>query len=195
MTEPMRDHKNMILWIDLETTGLSARQPTSAILECAAILTDASLEIVDSISRVMAFNDDTMRLLLDPYVQDMHTDNGLWDACKEAQDVPADLQFDIRTMLHDNGVGPQEALLGGSSINFDREWIEEFMPALFDYLHYRNVDVSTLKTLTKMWRPDISGILPASDGNHRATSDIIGTIELAKLFRAHIFDPTGRFYP
>lgn len=180
----------MILWVDFETTGLVPAD--NFMLEMAAILTDSTLEEVDGNTSVLHFDDDTMRLTFDPYVQDMHTENGLWNACKESTRRLTEVEMIVLQMLKDAGVGPQVAILGGSTINFDRAWMEYWMPSLFNYLNYHNLDVSSLKRCAELWRPDIVGKTPESSGIHRAGPDIIGTIELMKIYRDFMICPKER---
>jgi oligoribonuclease len=177
----------MILWVDLETTGLDPRE--HHLLEIAAVLTDASLEEVDGHHAVFYFDDDEHRLTFEPAVQDMHTANGLWNECKNGHISVQDHEEIILQMLRDHGCSPREVLLGGSTINFDREWLEEWMPILFNYLHYRNIDISTLKRTLDIWLPEIAGISPQSDGIHRARPDIMASINYMKFYRDFILNP------
>lgn len=170
----------LILWVDFETTGLDPEE--NFLLEMAAYLTDSHLEIVDSMEEVYLFHNDALRLTFDPIVQDMHTANGLWDACKQGR---SSIGNDGRViqMLRDAGAKPQEVLLGGSTINFDRDWIKQWMPILYNFLSYHNLDVSSIKRCMELWRDDIVGISPSSSGNHRAGPDIMATINLMKFYR------------
>lgn len=177
----------MILWIDLETTGLTPQD--NHILEVAAILTDGTLEEVDGCTRVIHYHDDTQRLMFDPYVQDMHTENGLWDACKLSTHSLVDTEMVILQILRDSLVDPHTAILGGATINFDRLWMEYWMPNLFNYLHYRNFDISTMKRTVEIWRPDLLANSPESNGQHRARADIIDSINYAKFFRDFVVCP------
>lgn len=177
----------MILWVDLETTGLVPGD--NFILEVAAFLTDETLEVVDSLEYPISFFDDTARLTFDPYVQDMHTENGLWDACKESTHVLTEVEMLVLQMLKDAGVAAHQAILGGATINFDRGWLEYWMPSLFNYLDYHNFDISTLKRAVELWRPDIVGNSPESCGQHRAGPDIIDSINYAKFFRDFVVNP------
>ena len=170
----------LILWIDYETTGLVPEE--NHILEMAAYLTDRSLEIVDSLEHVYLFHNDELRLTFDPIVQDMHTDNGLWNACKSGRSAIG-AEDRVIQMLRDAGAGPREVILGGSTINFDRAWMEYWMPNLYNFLDYHNLDVSTIKECMKLWRPDIVGISPQSSGIHRAGPDIMESINLMKFYR------------
>jgi oligoribonuclease len=179
----------MILWVDLETTGLVPFN--NAVLEVAAILTDSSLEEVDGTTRVIHFDNDTWRLSFDAYVQDMHSANGLWDECKVSTTTLTDVEQEIIQMLHDAGCSAETVILGGATINFDRAWIEQHMPILFNFLHYRNFDISTLKRCVEMWLPHIVGISPESGGIHRARPDIIESINYAKFFRDFAIHPKG----
>lgn len=176
----------MILWIDYETTGLDPN--TGYMLEVAAFLTDDNLEVVDSLTRVFSFNDEMTRLHLDPYVQDMHTSNGLWEECRLSRNSVRDADGDIVQMLRDNRVESGVCILGGSTINFDRAWMERHMPLLFSWLHYRNLDVSSIKQAAIRWSSEvIPEDLVGTPSIHRASADIMGTIALARFFKDAIF--------
>lgn len=180
----------MILWVDLETTGLDPRE--NHLLEIAAVLTDSSLEEVDGHHAVFYFDDDEHRLTFDPVVQDMHTANGLWEECKMGHISVQDHEEIILQMMRDAGCSPREVRLGGSTIDFDRKWLEEWMPNLFNYLHYRNLDISSLKYTVETWRPDIAGNSPESRGQHRARPDIIDSINYMKFYRDFVLDQIPR---
>ncbi len=190
-------------WTDLETTGLDPR--TGSILEVGCLLTDKQLNVrgrFESLVLPENFDGSAESLGMDEYVTNMHTKNGLLDALREALEVP-----DAREMLSVKAVagrfaeflrecGMDESLprwfdkddptaqtkpyLAGSTVGFDKAWMEEHMAEVMPLLHYRVYDVSTLKTAAEFYRPEIRW---TSAGAHRAMDDIVESIEHAKLLQ------------
>lgn len=179
---------NFILWVDLETTGLNPRE--DFLLEVAAYLTDDTLEVVDSYEVVLNFNWTGLGIpaLVGEKVFDIHTKNGLWEDCRRSLMSKRDAEKVILQMLKDAGCERGQALLGGSTINFDRAWLQEELPRLHDYLHYRNFDVSTLKRTVEFWRPDLLPLTPESNDTHRAGPDIRDSINYAKFYRDNVIE-------
>lgn len=181
----------MILWIDFETTGLDPRK--HFLLELAAILTDSTLEEVDGHHQVMHFDWDatTCATLAGEIVFEMHTTNGLWEECRRGSYNLLEQELIIIQMMIDAGIEPRTCRLGGSTINFDRDWLLVKMPHLYEFLHYRNFDISTLKVTQELWRPDLTDVSPSSSGTHRARADIIDSINYAKWYRDFVILPQG----
>jgi len=155
----------MLIWTDFETTGLDPF--AEHVLEIGAIATNDSFEEVSRFHCVISTTVDMDAV--DPYVLDMHTKNGLWDSVthSDTTHVDAAAAFLAWVKTHvDKGKAP----LCGSSVHFDRGFMKVHFPDVNDWLHYRNIDVSTLKELGKRvgW--------PAYDGpidkRHRAMDDI-----------------------
>lgn len=172
----------MILWIDLETEGLDPAK--HRILEACAVLTDDDLNVVDVIGPVCA--KPLRPVVLDDFVQRMHTESGLLAELEGSYaygiyDWAAQVQQ--RMMSFEQGTVP----LGGSSVHFDRSFLDAYVPMVTERLSYRNIDVSTIAELAKRWRPDTYERRPASAKAHRALADIMETIELARFFRSELF--------
>lgn len=166
-----------IVWIDLETTGLNAR--TDLILEVAAVVTDTSPDLRE-IARfhcVVAHHPDAIASRVDDYVRHMHTANGLL-AQIAAGPVPDRVVYELDAahrladFIREHTV-PGQAPLGGSSPHFDRAALVARWPAVVRLLHHRNVDVSTLRTLTRAWAPQHAR---GEASDHRALDDVLWTI-------------------
>ena len=172
-------HPQNLIWIDLEMTGLSPEN--DVIIEIATIVTDAQLNILEE-GPVVAVHQSLKRLMgMDEWNTRTHTESGLvkrvresdYDECRAEQET---LDFIAKY------VGPNQSPLCGNSICQDRRFLARYMPKLESYLHYRNLDVSSIKELMVRWRPDLlSGF--TKFGTHRALDDIRESIEELKYYR------------
>jgi len=170
----------LLLWCDLETTGLDQEAYRANILEGSFILTSEYLE-TEYWTRTAAFP-DVYQLPdlehIDPKVDEMHTKNGLWNACRASkicfEDFADLIQAKITTEIPSGtGItGDVDIKLAGSSIHFDRDWIKEFAPGLASKFIYRLLDCSAYYPIL-----DRLGMMPERDRNHRAESDIRRSME------------------
>lgn len=171
-----------IVWIDLETTGLEAA--SHHVLEVAVVVTNEELVPVNVFQEVLPFSFRAHAPGIDPIVRDMHTRSGLWDECEAVSNAPRLPNYStdgaIVSMLRQSGLEQGEAILGGSTINFDRAFLEVHFPRTFAFLHYRNFDTSTMKKALQEWA-EIT--FPPSGDAHRALPDIMESIEVARIAR------------
>jgi len=175
-----------LVWIDCEMTGLDLRR--DALVEVAALVTDSKLTVLgDGIDVVIRPPAETVEKM-DEVVRQMHTASGLLDeldggvTLAEAEDMV--LTY-IRKWVPDPGKAP----LAGNTVATDRGFLSRDMPALESHLHYRIVDVSSIKELARRWYPRVYYNSPVKSGNHRALADIRESIEELKYYRAAIFVP------
>jgi oligoribonuclease len=124
------------------------------------------------------------------YVTEMHARSGLLDAVKASTLSVADAEAQTLTFLKDNGVEEGSVPLCGNSIGTDRRFLQEYMPELEAFFHYRNVDVSTIKELARRWNPDVLEALGEKATNHRALDDIRESIAELVYYRQTLFSPT-----
>ncbi len=170
--------KNLI-WIDLEMTGLSPEN--DRIIEIASIVTDAQLNVLEE-GPVMAIHQSLKRLTtMDEWNTKTHTKSGLVSRVRESeineqQAEQATIDF-ISKYIADN-----KSPLCGNSICQDRRFLANYMPKLESYLHYRNLDVSTVKELVVRWRPELSKGF-SKQNTHKALDDIRESIEELKYYR------------
>lgn len=171
----------MLLWLDIETTGLVAKE--HRILEVGLMMTDDDLEPQYWNNWVLRYTGD--KSLLHPTVQEMHTENGLWDECAKSKLTSGDVEMQARSLLVDrHRIKPGKIAMAGSSVHFDRAFIKEWMPKLESVFSYRSVDVSTVSELAKCWFPSAYGERPQPEKKpHRAIDDIKGSIELLRYWR------------
>lgn len=185
---------SVLAWVDLETTGLDPEE--DQILEVAMVLTTEALEILSSswfvINPWPEGNASRALSRIDPYVRNMHTENGLID---EALNDGIPLAT-AEARLVDAATGRGVMTLAGSSVHFDRSFLRLDMPELLNRMGHRHVDVSAVREMAKMWSPGLMetfhGWLDAngkdsSGSTHRAMSDITRSIDLARFFRETTF--------
>ena len=173
-----------LVWIDCEMTGLNP--DTECLVEIAAVITDTELNVMDEgIDLVIKPRAGTIEAMGD-YVRKMHTDSGLINEFEdglELDDAEAQVLEYIKKYIPTAKTTP----LAGNTISTDRLFISKYMPKLDDHLHYRNIDVSTIKELAKRWYPRAYFQAPKKDGGHRALADILESIEELKYYRQSVF--------
>ncbi len=177
-----------LVWIDLEMTGLDVER--DVIVEIACVVTDASLNALDDgIQLVVHADGDTLASMGD-FVREMHTKSGLMP---EIERSPVDLAGAQRATLEyvqQHVPLPSTAPLCGNSIGTDRRFLARYMADLDQYLHYRSIDVSSLKELCRRWYPDVYRKRPGKAEHHRALADIRESIEELRFYRANLLrDP------
>lgn len=174
-----------LVWIDLEMTGLDPDR--DGIVEIAVIVTDGSLEqVVEGPDLVI---NQPQRLLegMAKVVRRMHTKSGLLEAIRSSTLTVADAEGQVLDFVRAHVPDPSAAPLAGNSVHADRMFLRKHMPALENHLHYRNVDVSTIKELARRWYPEALDSAPEKDQGHRALADILESIAELRHYRATIF--------
>ena len=178
----MDDH---LVWIDLEMTGLDI--DTCTIIEIATIVTDGDLNIIE-IGPNLAINvDETYIEAMDEWNTKHHHESGLVQRVRESDESLSSAEQKTLDFLRKH-VEEKKAPLCGNSIWNDRRFLEKFMPKLSDFLHYRMVDVSSVKEISKRWYPKLPPY--EKKGAHLALDDIIESIEELKHFRKTVFIPS-----
>jgi oligoribonuclease len=166
-------------------TGLEVEQHT--IVEIACIVTDAELVAVDDGIDLVVHQPAEALARMDDYVRKMHTKSGLLVEIEKATvDVPsaqAQVLEYVRRHVPVGGVAP----LCGNSIGVDRRFLDQYMRELDGYLHYRSIDVSSIKELCRRWYPEIYRKRPGKAESHRALDDIRESIEELRFYREHLF--------
>ena len=176
----------MLAWMDLEMTGLDPAR--HVIVEIATIVTDDDLTIVaEGPDLVVHATDDELSRMEEVVVR-MHTDSGLLDRIRSSELSLADagqatLEF-LRTHIPEARTVP----LCGNSIGTDRRFLAVHLPEIEEHLHYRSVDVSTIKELARRWAPELARSAPTKSGSHRALDDIRESIDELRHYKAHLFN-------
>lgn len=175
-----------LVWVDCEMTGLDLRH--DALIEIAALVTDSELNILDEGVDVVIKPPQESLAQMSKVVRDMHTTSGLLDVLAggvtlgEAEQIVLDY---VRKHVRE----PKKAPLCGNSIATDRSFLARDMPALDGHLHYRMVDVSSIKELSRRWYPRAYFASPEKKGGHRALADITESIVELRYYRAAVFVP------
>lgn len=179
-----------IVWIDCEMTGLSLE--TDAIIEVAALVTDFELNVLgDGIDLVIAPPPEALEQMND-FVRQMHTSSGLLDDLAGGLSV-REAEEQVLAYVREWVPEPRKAPLGGNTVATDRGFLARDMRELDDWLHYRIIDVSSIKELSRRWFPRAYFAAPAKVGGHRALADITESIAELRYYREAVFcDPPGR---
>lgn len=182
----MTASNDRIVWIDCEMTGLSLEH--DALVEVAALVTDSELNVlgegVDLVVRPPAEALESMP----PVVRDMHTSSGLLDQLEHGVGL-AEAEDAVLTYVREHVPAARKAPLAGNSVYVDRGFIARDMKALDEHLHYRLVDVSSIKELIRRWYPRVYFNTPAKQGGHRALADIRESILELRFYREAVFVP------
>jgi oligoribonuclease len=176
-----------LVWIDCEMTGLDLAR--DALIEVAVIATDADLNpLDDGLDIVINVDDDVLATMI-PFVRDMHTASGLTEAVRASTITLGAAEDAVLDYVRGHIAEPRTAPLCGNSIATDRGFIARDMPRLDDYLHYRMIDVSSIKELAKRWYPRVYQSQPAKGLAHRALADIRESIQELAYYRRTLFVP------
>ncbi|MFL6239271.1 MAG: oligoribonuclease [Actinomycetes bacterium] len=176
-----------LVWIDCEMTGLDLR--TDALIEVALVVTDSELRLLDpGIDLVVTAPQEVMSTMVD-VVQEMHAASGLIEAVAASTLEMGDAEKQLLDYLREFVPEPRKAPLCGNSVATDRAFLARDMPALEGYLHYRMVDVSSVKELTRRWYPKTYYNSPPKNGGHRALADILESIDELRYYRSTVFVP------
>ena len=175
-----------LVWIDCEMTGLSIKD--DALIEVAALVTDFDLNVLGEGVDLVIKPPQAALDQMNEFVTTMHTTSGLIDkldaglTLREAEEA-------VLTYVREFVPEPRKAPLAGNSIGTDKAFIARDMLELEEYLHYRVVDVSSIKELARQWYPRAYFASPSKAGNHRALADIQESIEELRYYRAAVFVP------
>ena len=176
---------NRIVWVDLEMTGLDTHR--HVIVEVAALVIDAEFNILDEGLDIVIGATDAELAEMDDFVTKMHTDNGLLDEIKASTVTMKEAEDAVLALLDKHCDKAHPAPLAGNSIATDRAFIREQMPRLDSALHYRMIDVSTVKELTRRWFPRAYFNQPEKGMAHRALADIVESIRELDYYRRSVF--------
>ena len=184
----------MLVWMDLEMTGL--HHTTEVILEIATLVTDDELNIVAEGPDIVVFQPDEVLARMDPFVVDMHTRSGLLDQIKASTISLEEAGAETLAFIKEHCPVERTVPLCGNSIGTDRRFLAAYLPEIEEYLHYRSVDVSSIKELVRRWYPDVLSQRGWKAGSHRALDDIRESVSELQLYRSMVFaspdDVAGR---
>ncbi|GAB5379257.1 MAG: oligoribonuclease [Aliiglaciecola sp.] len=177
------DNENLV-WIDLEMTGLDPE--TDVILEIATIVTDKNLNILAEGPVLAIKQSDEILDNMDPWCIDVHGKSGLTQRCRDSKVNEQNAVAQTIAFL-EKYVPTGQSPLCGNTIGQDRRFLVKYMPDLENYFHYRSIDVSTIKELTKRWKPEVLDGFHKK-GTHQALDDIRESIEEMAFYRRQVFN-------
>ena len=178
----------MLVWMDLEMTGLDPTRNT--IVEIATLVTDDDLEVIAEGPDLVVHQDADALALMEPVVRDMHTRSGLLAAIEASTVTLEDAGAQTLAFIKEHVPVARTVPLAGNSIGTDRRFLAAYLPEIEDWLHYRCIDVSTIKELAKRWYPDVLASAPDKRGGHRALDDIRESVAELKHYRSTVFRAT-----
>ena len=178
----MANEQPNLIWIDCEMTGLDLEK--DVLVEIAVLVTDSELNVIgDGIDLVIAATPEQIAGMND-FVTQMHTNSGLITEIPNGIALSAAEDLIIKYLESASTVAGKSPL-AGNSVSVDRSFIARDMPRLNEYLHYRTIDVSSIKELARRWNPKVYFNSPAKTGNHRALGDIQDSIAELAHYRAN----------
>ncbi|MFF5084244.1 oligoribonuclease [Actinoplanes sp. NPDC000266] len=178
---------DLLVWIDCEMTGLDLGK--DKLIEVAALVTDPDLNVLGDGVDLVIHADDAALDAMPPVVRDMHAKSGLTDEVRASAITMAEAEEAVLAYVRQFVPNPRTAPLCGNSIATDRGFLARDMPALDDFLHYRMIDVSSIKELCRRWYPRVYFGQPAKGLAHRALADIRESIRELEYYRRTIFVP------
>ena len=178
------DISDHLVWIDCEMTGLNP--DLDCLVEIAVVITDSELNVVDEgIDLVIKPRADSLEQMND-FVRNMHTTSGLINEFADGLEL-ADAEKQVLDYIQRFIPNAKDAPLAGNTIGTDRMFIAKYMPQVDAHLHYRNIDVSSIKELSRRWYPRVYFQLPKKTGDHRALADILESIKELRYYRETVF--------
>jgi oligoribonuclease len=175
----------MLVWMDLEMTGLD--HTSDVIVEIATLVTDDELNIVAEGPDLVVHQPDEVLAKMIPFVVDMHTKSGLLNQIRASTISLEEAGAVTLAFIKEHVSEPRTVPLCGNSIGTDRRFLSAYLPEIEEFLHYRSVDVSSLKELVRRWYPDVLTRRGWKQGAHRALDDIHESVSELKLYRELIF--------
>ena len=183
--------KRFIVWLDLEMTGLNintteAGKRDDEIVEIGVIVTDGNLVPQDKGLQLVIKPTDAAMANMGSFVRNMHDKSGLLPLIKDGVSV-AEAEKQVLAYITKHVPVRQTAQMGGNTIHMDRRFLAKYMPSVEDWVHYRNVDTSTIKEVLFRWFPYVVDAAPEKIGNHRALADAIESIRELAFYRELLF--------
>ena len=184
----MEDNKtsdcDMLVWVDLEMTGLNI--DTDHIIEMACIITDKNLNVLAIGPEIVIHQSESVMKDMDVWCTEQHGKSGLTKQVIES-DISLQQAESIMLAFVEKNTRKGHCPLAGNSVHADKKFLDKHMPSFINHLHYRIVDVSSIKELCRRWYPCEYARSPSKKGNHRALDDIQESINELKFYKEEIF--------
>jgi oligoribonuclease len=180
----MASQADYLVWIDCEMTGLDVA--IDELVEVAVVITDYDLVPVDEGMSIVIKPSAAAFENMGEFVTQMHTSSGLIEEIPNGVSL-ADAEFAVNEYIVRYVPNPRSAPLAGNTIGTDRTFLAKYMPRVDSHLHYRSIDVSSIKELSRRWFPRVYFNAPAKDGGHRARADILESIRELDYYRKAVF--------
>jgi len=180
----MANSSDRLVWIDCEMTGLDLE--VDELVEIAVVITDFELNVLDPGLSIVIKPDASALENMGEFVRQMHTTSGLIEEIPNGKSL-AEAEYEVLEYVLKFAPTARTAPLAGNTIGTDRMFIAKYMPRLDNHLHYRNVDVSSIKELARRWFPRIYFNAPEKNGGHRALADILESIRELEYYRSAAF--------
>jgi oligoribonuclease len=174
--------------MDLEMTGLDPAK--DVIVEVATLVTDDELNIVAEGPDLVVHQDEEALGVMDDFVREMHVKSGLLDAIRASTITLEDAGRETLAFIKTHVPMPRTVPLCGNSIGMDRRFLAVHLPEIEQWLHYRSVDVSSVKELARRWHPEVVAGRPFKSGAHRALDDIRESVAELRFYRERVFLPS-----
>jgi len=178
---------DLLVWMDMEMSGLDPAK--ERIIEIATILTDGNLGEIAVGPDLVIHQPDELLAEMDDWNKKHHKASGLIERVKASTVTDGDAEAQTLAFINAHAGPKDRPVLAGNSIHQDRRFIRRYMPQLDARLHYRMVDVSTIKELARRWYPQVIAKQPPKKDTHRALDDIRDSIDELRYYRAQIFVP------
>ena len=173
-----------LVWIDCEMTGLDLA--VDELVEVAVVVTDFELNVLDPGFDIVIKPDPEAFANMNDFVVAMHTTSGLIDEIPQGKSL-GEAEYEVLEYILRFAPDAQSAPLAGNTIGTDRSFLSKYMPRVDQHLHYRSVDVSSIKELARRWYPRAYFQAPAKNGGHRALADILESIRELDYYRKAVF--------
>ena len=177
------DPKNPLIWLDLEMTGLDPER--HAIIEIGSVVTDGNLTVIAEGPCIVVHQPESALKLMDAWCVEQHGKSGLTQKVRDSKCDVRQAEQETLAFLRKH-CEPRTSPLCGNSIGQDRRFLDRYMPALNEFFHYRNVDVSSIKELVRRWYP-ASFHAPEKKKTHHVLEDIRESIEELRHYRKTVF--------
>lgn len=180
MSDNNKSKMQSLVWIDLEMSGLDPDR--ERILEIAVVLTDTNLQVLAQSPNIVIAQDKSLLDNMDEWNSTQHRKTGLYDQVLKSDINEATAETQVLELLRTHAKANHSPMCG-SSIHQDRRFLRRYMPTLHEFFHYRNLDVSTVRSLVKYWQPALLDHYQAPASQHRAQSDVYACIAELDFYR------------